>query len=230
VTKSPDLHGSAPDSAPVALLLIDVINEMRFAEGPALLRHALPMARRLRRLKRRAKAVGIPAIYVNDNFGRWRSDFAAIVRRCCSADSPGHPVARLMIPEADDYFVLKPKHSGFYASSLGILLEYLGPRRLLLTGVSGPLCVFFTASDAHMREYQLSVPADCVASPDTRQNRQALAFMRDLFRADIRPSSRLDLRRLVRAGGSPANRVAGSRPRPPGGGRPGSGAEAIRRR
>jgi nicotinamidase-related amidase len=214
VTTSPDLHGSAPDSAPVALLLIDVINEMRFAEGPALLQHALPMARRLRRLKQRAKGLGIPAIYVNDNFGRWRSDFATIVRRCSAADSPGHPVARLLAPEGDDYFVLKPKHSGFYASSLGILLEYLGPQRLVLTGISGPLCVFFTASDAHMREYQLSVPADCVASPDPRQNRQALTFMKHLFRADIRPSSRLDLRPLVRAGGSPANRVARSRAHP----------------
>ena len=40
-----DLHGNAPDKAAVALLLIDVINDLEFAEGDQLLPHALPMAR-----------------------------------------------------------------------------------------------------------------------------------------------------------------------------------------
>src|SRR5436190_17271382 len=123
---SSDLHGSAPDNSEVALLLIDVINDLEFAGGEELLEYALPMARQIGDLKRRFKAEGIPVIYVNDNFGRWRSDFKRIVRHCLDDDVRGKPIAELLAPDEDDYFVLKPKHSGFFRSSLDLLLIHLG--------------------------------------------------------------------------------------------------------
>ena len=189
-----DLRGNAPDTAAVALLLIDVINDFSYPDGLALRRHALPMARRIGALKQRARRAGVPIVYVNDNFGRWRSDFAAVVRECAGPRSRGRAIVGLLAPEPDDYFVLKPKHSGFYASSLGILLDHLGARRLILTGITTPQCVLLTASDAHMRGYRLSVPRDCVAASDARVNAQSLAFMRRFFSADTRPGRRLDLR------------------------------------
>jgi nicotinamidase-related amidase len=73
--KNVDLHGSAPDKHKFALLLIDVINDFDFPEGDQLLKHARPMARILLRLKRRAQKAGVPVIYINDYFGRWKSDF-----------------------------------------------------------------------------------------------------------------------------------------------------------
>ena len=72
---SKDLHGNAPDNAPVVLLIIDAINDLAFEEGREVLGKAIRMAHKIRLLKARARRVGIPAIYVNDNFGRWRSDF-----------------------------------------------------------------------------------------------------------------------------------------------------------
>ena len=123
--KNEDLHGNAPDKADVALLLIDVINDLEFPEGDQLLQHALPMAERIAALKRRAKAAGIPAIYVNDNFGRWQSDFNAQVEHCLHDGVRGQPIAELLRPDEDDYFVLKPKHSGFFSTTLDILLDYL---------------------------------------------------------------------------------------------------------
>src|SRR5436309_2620307 len=113
-----DLHGNAPDKAEAALLLIDVINDLDFPQGDQLLRHALPMAERLLRLKRRAREVGVPVIYVNDNFGRWRSDFNAQVEHCMNDGVPGKAVVERLRPEGDDYFVLKPKHSGFFSTTL----------------------------------------------------------------------------------------------------------------
>ena len=77
-----DLHGNAPDDTAVVLLLIDVINDLELYGGEILLAHALPMARQIAALKRRATRVGIPAIYVNDNFGRWQSDFAKLHAHC----------------------------------------------------------------------------------------------------------------------------------------------------
>jgi len=187
------LHGNAPDKADTALLLIDVINDLEFPEGDQLLRHALPMARRIVALRQRAREVGIPAIYVNDNFGRWQSNFHTQIEHCLNDEVRGKPIVELLIPAKDDYFVLKPKHSGFYSTTLDILLEYLQVKSLILTGVAANICVLFTANDAYMRDYALIVPGDCVASNTEQVNRGALEEMAKVLKADIRESTELDL-------------------------------------
>ncbi len=190
------LHGSAPDKAAVALLLIDVINDLEFPEGDQLLRYAIPMARRILDLKRRAEAVGIPVIYVNDNFGRWRSNFASQVEHCMKDGVRGRRLVEPLIPDADDYFVLKPKHSGFFSTTLEILLRYLGTKTLILTGVAGNICVLFTANDAYMHNFSLIVPSDCVASNTKEENDNALNEMKKVLKADIRPSTELEIESL----------------------------------
>jgi nicotinamidase-related amidase len=196
--RNPDLHGNAPDKADTALLLIDVINDLEFEEGEELLRFALPMAERIAALKKRAKAAKIPAIYVNDNFGRWRSNFQAQVEHCLHDGVCGQPLATLLQPEADDYFVLKPKHSGFYCTCLEILLEHLQVKTLILTGIAGNNCVLFTANDAYLRDFQLVVPGDCVCSNTEQENHNALAQMEKVLKADVRPMSELELSVLSR--------------------------------
>lgn len=191
--KNSDLHGNAPDKHHTALLLIDVINDLEFPEGEALLELALPMARSLLELKRRAKAAGVPVIYVNDNFGRWQSDFNKQVEHCLHDGVRGEPIARLLQPEEEDYFVLKPKHSGFYSTNLDLLLEYLGTRRLIMTGVATNICVLFTANDAYMRDFELCIPSDCVAANSEAESRHALEEMRKVLKADVRPAGELDL-------------------------------------
>ncbi len=96
-----------------ALLLIDVINDFEFPRGEELFAQALPIAPRIAELKRRARAAGIPAVYVNDNFGRWQSNFEQIVRHCLEDNVRGRPFVEQLMPDERDYFVLKPKHSAF---------------------------------------------------------------------------------------------------------------------
>lgn len=196
--KNASLHGNAPDKANAALLLIDVINDLEFPEGEQLLEFALPMAKNLVELKRRAKDAQIPAIYVNDNFGRWQSNFNNQVEHCLDDGVRGQPIVELLKPEEDDYFVLKPKHSGFYSTSLDILLQYLQVRTLILTGIAGNICVLFTANDAYLRDFQLVVPADCTASNTKDDNDGALREMEKVLRADTRPSAELSLDELNR--------------------------------
>ena len=196
--KNPDLHGNAPDKADAALLLIDVINDLEFPEGDQLLRFAVAMADRIARLKDRAGRAGVPVIYVNDNFGRWRSDFNAQVEHCLEDGARGRPIAERLRPGEGDYFVLKPKHSGFYSTTLAILLEYLGATTLILTGMAANICVLFTANDAYMRDFHLVVPEDCVASNTEEENRYALEQMRKVLKADTSPSDRLRLEELGR--------------------------------
>ena len=188
-----DLHGNAPDKSDVALLLIDVINDFDFPEADQLLSHALPMAARLAALKARAKRQKIPVVYVNDNFGRWRSDFRHIVEHCVGPDSRGREFVEQFRPVDDDYFILKPKHSGFFATGLDTLLAYLGTRRVILTGVAGNICVLFTANDVYMRDLALAVPKDCIASNDPDENDFALRQMERILKADTSASTVLDL-------------------------------------
>lgn len=197
--KNVDLHGSAPDKSDVALLLIDVINDLEFPEGDQILRFALPMAHKVAALKRRARQEGVPVVYVNDNFGRWRSDFNAQVEHCLEDGVLGKPVVELLRPGEDDYFVLKPKHSGFFSTTLDTLLEYLGVKAVVLTGMAANICVLFTANDAYMRDLHLAVPSDCVASNTEEENRHALDQMRKVLKADTRPSTELSFDALKRA-------------------------------
>lgn len=171
--------------AKTALLLIDVINDLEFEGGDKLLNYARPMARALAALKERANAVGIPIIYVNDNFGRWRSDFPKLVEYCLTSGVRGQPIVAQLQPGPSDYFVLKPKHSAFFQTNLEILLRHLRTNTLILTGMAGDYCVLFTANDAYMRDFRLIVPPDCVASEDVERNNEALALMQRVLKADI---------------------------------------------
>ena len=198
--RNADLHGNAPDKSPVALILIDVINALDFEHGEQLLEQALPMARKLARLKRRAREAGIPVVYSNDNFGRWQSDLNQVLDHVLHDGVPGQPLAEILRPDEDDYFVLKPKHSGFYSTQLDLLLEHLGARTLILTGIQANICVLFTANDAYMRDYELVVPGNCVASTDARDAEYALEQMRVVLKAQVDASDDLDLVGLVRQG------------------------------
>jgi nicotinamidase-related amidase len=160
-----------------ALLIIDMLNPLDFKEGKHLLKRALPAAKALAKLKARAKTKKIPVIYVNDNFGRWKSDWREIYARCASDDSLGKPLAQLLQPEPDDLFVLKPKHSGFYSTNLDVLLRELKVKRLILTGIAGNICVLFTANDAHMRDYEVIVPRDCFASNKAVDDRYTIKHL-----------------------------------------------------
>ncbi len=187
--RNADLHGSAPDKSEVALIIVDVINDLDFPEAKQLARFIPNLADKIARLKRRAKAARVPVIYVNDNFGRWRSDFRALIEHC--REGKARTLIETLYPKQDDYFVLKPKHSGFFSSTLETLLRYLGVRRLIVTGIAGNFCILFTANDAYMRDYELAVPSDCVISNTAKENEEALRLMKRYLKADTRRSQRI---------------------------------------
>jgi nicotinamidase-related amidase len=177
-----------------ALVLIDVINDFDFPEAEELLRYALPAAKRIAVLKERARRAQIPAIYANDNFGRWRSDFRQQIAHCLERGGHGREVVELLKPADEDYFVLKPMHSGFFSTTLEVLLERLEVDRLILVGFAADICVLYTANDAYMREFKVAVPSDCVASETRRQYRFALDHMAQRLKADTRPSNKVRFR------------------------------------
>jgi nicotinamidase-related amidase len=192
--------------AGTALLLIDVINDLSFAGSAALIAQAEPMAQRLAVLKRRASRAGVPAVYINDNFGKWRSDFRRTVAHCTSRSSPGRLVSRRLRPTARDYFVLKPKHSGFFGTTLDLLLRTLAIRRVIVTGIAGDICVLFTANDAYMRGLRIFAPADCIVSNTPAINHYALRQIETVLKGNIAVSTRLSFRRVGRTAEPAAGR------------------------
>jgi nicotinamidase-related amidase len=195
-SRSKDLHGAAPDECSVALLLIDWINDLEFGGGDQLFPQALAAAKAVAALRKRAKRAGVPVIYCNDNFGKWRSDFRSLLEHVLEDDVRGRPIAELLAPDEHDYFVLKPKHSGFHSTGLEVLLAHLGASTLILTGIAGNFCVLFTAHDAHMRDFKLLVPRDCTASESDADHRHALEHLAKTCKADTDASAGIDFAKL----------------------------------
>ena len=191
-----DLHGNAPDSCPVALLLIDLINDLEFPENEDLVRRSGELASRVAGLKKRCKQAGIPAIYINDNHGKWRSDFMAVLRHSLRTEAPGRAMVERLQPEAEDYVVLKPKHSAFFATPLDVLLQRIGVRTLIIAGLTTNACVMVSASEAYVRDYRLLVPADCVAALNSEEQRTALELMEQNFGVDTTFAEEVDLEKL----------------------------------
>ncbi|HEU5348890.1 MAG TPA: isochorismatase family cysteine hydrolase, partial [Ktedonobacterales bacterium] len=167
----------------------------------ALFEHAPPAASRIAALKASARQHGIPVIYVNDNFGKWRADRHQLVRHCLEDGTRGEPIVRLLAPDESDYFVLKLKHSGFFATPLDLLLAHLGATTLILAGFTGDNCVLLTASDAFLRDFHLFIPGDCTASASEAENEHALRYVARIFHADTTPSTGLNLDHLLRQAG-----------------------------
>lgn len=180
-----------PRTSDTALLIVDMINPLDFPGAAALRREALPVARRIARLKQRMKDRGAPTIYVNDNFSHWTRDFRELVAICSEPGAPGAALAEPLAPQHDDHLVLKPKHSGFFATPLHVLLLQLEIRHVVVTGIAGDGCVLTTAMDAHMRDFEVSVPSDCCASISAARNARALALLKASMKIDTRASRSL---------------------------------------
>jgi nicotinamidase-related amidase len=179
------------------LLLIDVMNRFDFPEGRELLEQLTKKIRAIARLRQRFRTARLPIVYANDNHGQWRSDFATQVSACTQPDARGAKLARQLVPDADDYFVLKPHLSAFFGTPLHDLLTELQCTRLILAGLSTDACVLATAVDAHMRRFAVHVPSDCVAAPTAMRSRHALQVLAAGIQAKIQPSPRIRLKPLA---------------------------------
>lgn len=178
-----------------ALLIIDMINNLDFPGGDKLLKESIPVAKNIAHIKTFFKQNDLPVIYVNDNFGKWKSSWEDVYKHCACEGSKGRELAEMLKPEKDDYFVLKPKHSGFYSTNLDVLLNDLEIKKLVVTGIAGNICVLFTVNDAYMRGYEVHVPRNTIASESRELNEFALCQFKDVF--DITTSSLTDVHQIL---------------------------------
>lgn len=180
-----------PAHGGTALLVIDMVSAWDFPDAGTLAPRALRIAPHIAALKARCQAAGVPVIYANDNRGRWRSAFGDLVEAARRAGGDALRIAEQLTPSREDYRVLKPKHSGFYATPLELLLAHLAVRRLILTGVTGDQCVLATAADARMRDFAVAIPPDCVASLSEERDARAARYFEEVLGAEVSPSEAL---------------------------------------
>lgn len=191
IMNNSDLHGNAPETSPTVMLLIDIINDFTFPGGDELINHTEAMLDHLVELRKKADRKNIPVIYVNDNFGKWKSDFRTLLKHCLAKTSKSRGIAEALKPRSKDYFVLKPKNSGFYSTTLELLLDYLQADTLIITGLTTDICVLLTAADAYLRDYKIMVPSDCSAAINVNDHEQALAYIQRVLKTDTRPSDQI---------------------------------------
>jgi nicotinamidase-related amidase len=169
-----------------ALLLVDFINLFDFKDAGNLAPRAIRAAAAAAKLKAHMASKGVPCIYANDNFGDWKSEFSALVAKCLEKPGPGLAIAKLLHPGPRDLSILKPRHSAFYGTPLGFLLDELGTKKLVIAGIALDRCVVATVQDAYVRKFEIAVPANCSAGFSATQEREALSLMARTMRADTR--------------------------------------------
>ena len=164
--------------------------ERRSSNARSRLRRRSPASKR--RPARQASP-GVPTIYVNDNFGQWRSDTKKLLQYCLRPEAPGLHFVEQLPPDDDDYFILKPMHSAFYQTPLDLLLREFGASSLILSGLATNSCILCTAYDANMRHLRVIVPRDCSAARTAREHSQALEHIAAMADAKVVVSSALRL-------------------------------------
>ncbi|WP_421382483.1 isochorismatase family cysteine hydrolase [Bacillus salacetis] len=172
-----------PIDSKSALLIIDILNPFDFDHGDTLANHTEKIVEPLQTLRSSCRQSRVPVIYINDHYNLWQADLKKIYEKCLNDAS--RPVIEPLKPGEEDYFLIKPKHSAFYGTALNTLLHTLKVETLILSGIAGNICVLFTANDAYMREFNLVIPQDCIASVSEDDNQYALEMMRNVLKAEI---------------------------------------------
>ncbi|MGM0437929.1 MAG: cysteine hydrolase family protein [Bacillota bacterium] len=82
------------------------------------------------------------------------------------AGSPGTEIIPDLY-EKEDYIVnTKKRYSCFYETDLEFLLEQIGAKTVIITGINTSSCVLCTSFDACNRDYKVYVAEDCCDSMD----------------------------------------------------------------
>lgn len=181
---------AAREPGRTALLVIDMLNDYRHDDGDVLRDEARSVVPVIAGLAARAREAGAQVIWVNDNHGDWAADRESLLRMARKGAGPDlvDPIA----PPRDVPFIVKSRHSVFYGSPLEYLLSTEGVDRLVLTGQVTEQCILYSALDAYLRHFRLTVAVDAVAAIDPELADAALRMMARNMRADVRPAREIE--------------------------------------
>jgi nicotinamidase-related amidase len=179
-----DEHGST------ALVVVDMLNPYDHEDAGELTKNVEPVVPRIRDLLDRARDAGLQVIYVNDNYGNWNSSAAELAERACDGERPD--LVEPILPPDGAAFVIKARHTIFFETPLGYLVQQEGIGRLILTGQVTEQCILYSALDAYVRHIPVSVPRDAVAHIHEDLAQAALRMMELNMDADLSEAERCE--------------------------------------
>jgi nicotinamidase-related amidase len=167
------------------VVVVDMINAYDHEDGERCAEHAVEVVPRIVRLLADARAAGDPVVYVNDHYGSWSGDRELLARMVL--EDGRHPeLVEPLLPERDDLFLFKGRHSIFYETPLAFLLgRELQTERVTLVGQVTEQCILYSALDAYVREFDVCVVRDCTVAIDDRLADAALEMMRRNMHAEL---------------------------------------------
>ncbi|HEX2104690.1 MAG TPA: isochorismatase family cysteine hydrolase [Solirubrobacteraceae bacterium] len=166
-----------------ALVVIDMINTYDHEDAERLRQSAERAVPVIGRLVERARDAGAPVIYVNDNFGQWRSDQDALVKDALAGEHAS--LVEPIVPDDEAMFVVKARHSIFYETPFEYLLRSQEIDDIVLTGQATEQCILYSALDAHIRHIPVLVPRDAVAHIHEDLAEAALRMMELNMEAEV---------------------------------------------
>lgn len=95
----------------------------------------------------------------------------------------GAQIVDSLTPGPDDHIISKRRYSAFYQTDLELCLRCWGIDTLIFTGVATEICVETTVRDAFIRDFDILVAGDAVASWDKEASRATLRTVEESFGA-----------------------------------------------
>jgi nicotinamidase-related amidase len=176
-----------------ALVVVDMLNTYEHADADALMRSVREVLPNIASLIERARSQDVGVVYVNDNYGAWDIGPSDIVERALAGPHPDL-IEPIVPPDDVTAFVLKARHTIFYQTPLEYLLrQTLGVERLVLAGQVTEQCILYSALDAYVRHFDVTVPPDAVAAIHPQLHEAALEMMRTNMDADLTPAREIRL-------------------------------------
>ncbi len=169
-----------------ALLVIDMLNDFVLSGAPLEVPDTRKIIPAIRKEIDDAHARGMPVIFVCDSHAPDDPEFARFGwPPHAVTGTRGADVVDELKPAQNDMVIGKTTYSGFYNTDLDETLKRLGVGSLRLTGDVTHICVMFTASDAVLRGYDVTVVEKGVAGLAKEDHDAALRIMKSVMGVTI---------------------------------------------
>jgi len=159
-----------------ALLVIDMLRDFLDEDGALSIGDAKQIIRNVAKRTEEWRASGNPVIYILDRHLPDDAEFKMFPPHCLAGERGGEVVDELA-PREGDIRIYKRRYSAFFGTDLDLTLRELGVTEVELAGVCTQICVLYTAADARMLNYEVTVRRECVASFDEKAHEFALQEM-----------------------------------------------------
>jgi len=172
-----------PGREDVALVVVDMLNRYEHEDAEPLKESVRATLPTIARLLDEARAAEVLTVYVNDNHGDWTAGRRALID--WAADGADGSLIEPIAPARDVPFLVKARHSVFYATQLEYLLRQEEIQRIVMVGQVTEQCILYSALDAYIRHFDVTVPRDGVAHIHADLADAALKMMEINMRADV---------------------------------------------